>query len=91
MKKFYIASAPKAWIKEFFEDGSWTWEKMTSVLVERDNGKVIQIFGSCSSYGEIGDKIELVSDRTCRTIGYGKIIGYADEITRGVSTTYVFK
>lgn len=93
MKKIYILSTPKKWIKEWFEDGTWSKENTTSVVIRKENGKYIQVFGS----GEKGSydylkkhTLELVSDSSLRTIGYGEFIGYSDTIERNV-TTYVFK
>lgn len=88
--EFYILSTPKSWIKKFFEDGTWSKEKMTSCIVERDNGKIIQIFGSCGSYGEIGERVSLISDQSGRHLGYGTIVGHNKNVFKNVST-YVFK
>lgn len=90
--KFYILKAPKTWIRDFFKNGAWSWDNMTSVLVRKaSTGKTIQIFGSQGSYGEIGTSVQLVSDKTCRALGYDEIIGYSKEILPGDVESYVFK
>lgn len=93
MKNVSILSTPKSWIKEWFADGTWSKEKMTSVLIRRDNGKLIQVFG----YGNIGSYdyleghcIKLTSSSSFRTLGYGEMIDYADGFVKGAAT-YVFK
>ena len=91
MKKFTVLSTPKTWMKEWFSDGTWSWDTMTSVIVEKDNGKLIQIFGSAGTYGEIGECVALYSDKTCRQFGHGTIVGYSKEFVKGISTSYVFK
>ncbi len=93
MKKAYILSTPKKWIKEWFEDGTWKKEDMTSVIIRKENGKLIQVFGSGSEgdYDDFKNQIiELISDSTYRTLGYGKMVGYSSELVKGAAT-YVFK
>lgn len=91
MKKVYILAAPKAWIKEWFEDGTWTKESMTSVLICKENGKFIQVFGSHGDYDYLRNQtLHLISDASCRSIGYGVMIGYSNEFVKGAAT-YVFK
>ena len=90
-----ILAVTKTEIKSFFNDGSWTKDNMTSVLIRRDNGKLIQVFGA----GQIGDyndmeskSIKLMNDATYRCLGYGKVIDFveANEFVKG-ATYYVFK
>ena len=91
MKKVYILATPKAWIKEWFKDGTWTKENMTSVLIRKENGKLIQVFGSHGDYDYLRNQIiHLISDASCRSIGYGEMIDYSNEFVKGAAT-YVFK
>ena len=93
MKEFYILSAKKSWVKEFLSDGTWSFEDMTSVIVEKHNGKKVQIFGSgkMEDYGYIGQTVDLHSYSTYRLIGCGVIVGFNNEGIEKGATTYVFK
>lgn len=95
MKYISILKVDKSEVKQFFAEGSWSNENMTSVLIRRENGKLIQVFGS----GRIGDyhdmedkKYKLVNDRTCRSIGYGTVVDFAEatNMIKGAAY-YVFK
>lgn len=93
MKKAYILSTSKSLINEFFETGIWSHEDMTSVVFEKNDGKLIQVFGSgkAGSYDYFRNEIvELVSDTTRRTFGFGKMVCYSDGFVKG-ARTYVFK
>lgn len=93
MKKFYILSTKKSWIKEWLSNGTWSFENMTSVIVEKHNGKKIQIFGSgkIEDYGHIGQEVDLYSYWSWRLTGCGVIVGYNNEGIEKGATTYVFK
>lgn len=91
-RKFYILKTEKAWVKEWFEEGSWSWENMISVLVRKSNGKIIQIFGSGKneSYGKVGTECMLYSYSSMRFLDNGIIVGYSNKIESN-TTIYVFK
>ena len=92
-KKLYVLATEKAWIKEWLSNGTWSMDRMTSVIIRRDNGKLIQIFGSGSygDYGKEGQAVHLMSSTTLRHLDYGTIVEYYnDGIYKGAST-YVFK
>lgn len=95
MNKAYISATPKTWIKEWFKDGSWSHDDTTSVLIRRDNGKMIQVFG-CGKAGDYdylkneNGYVKLINSQTTKFLGYGTIVGYANDLVKG-ATTYVFK
>lgn len=92
MNKFYILKTSNKLVKSFFEDGIWTNEKETSMLIEKENGKIIQVWGAKGNYGNVGSTVELISSGTCRSLGFGKILKYVDDvIITNISSTYVLK
>lgn len=93
MKKFYILSVKRSWVKEWLSDGIWSSKDMTSVIVERQNGKKIQIFysGEVGDCGNVGQSVDLYSYSRLRFTGCGVIVGYRTEGFEKGATTYVFK
>ncbi len=91
MKKIYILATPKTWIKEWFEDDTWKKDNMISVIIRKENGKLIQVFGSNGNYDYLRNQtLNLISDSSMRSIGYGEMIDYSNEFIKGAAT-YVFK
>ena len=86
----YVLKVSKATVKSFFEEGSWDWDTMTSVLVEK-NGKVFQIFGSKGSYGNVDDYIEMINSNSGRSLGWAKIVNNEVKFIAKASGYYVFK
>ena len=97
MKKFEISilAVKKSMIKEFIKDGSWSKDDMTSVLIRRDNGKLIQVIGAgeFGTYHDMeGKEFKLMNDATWRSLGYGTVVDFAgiDNLVKGAAY-YVFK
>ena len=95
MKCISILKVNKSEVKQFFAEGSWSNENMTSVLIRRENGKLIQVFGAGQMgdyHGMEGKECKLVNDRTCRFIGYGTVVDFAEatNMIKGAAY-YVFK
>jgi hypothetical protein len=95
MNYISILAVTKTEIKSFFNDGSWSNDDMTSVIIRRDNGKLIQVFGA----GQLGDyhdmegkEFKLMNDATWRSLGYGKVVDFAEakNLVKGAAY-YVFK
>lgn len=93
MSEAYISSTPKSWIKEWFNNGSWSHEDTTSVIIRRDNGKLIQVFGAGKEgeydYMKKGE-LRLYNCQTGRSIGRGTFLGYANDLVK-CAATFVFK
>ena len=87
---FYILATKKTLIKKFFEDKTWSWKNITSVIVEGENGKTYQIFGAKANYGEIGSIHRMYHDQSGRYICVGKIVRYSDNIEKNTNM-FVFK
>lgn len=90
-----ILAVTKTEIKNFLNDGSWSKNDMTSVLIRRDNGKLIQVIGA-GQFGDYhymeGNEVKIMNDATWRCLGYGKVVDFAeiDELVKGAAY-YVFK
>lgn len=95
MKHISILKVNKSEVKQFFAEGSWSNEDMTSVLIRRENGNLIQVFGA----GQMGDyhdmegkEYKLMNDQTWRSMGYGTVVDFAEatDMIKGAAY-YVFK
>lgn len=62
-KKFYTNSVAKKEIKSFFEDGIWSKDDTTCILVQGryDKTKKYQIFGAKGMYGMPGDEVTMIN------------------------------
>ena len=102
-EKLAILKVTKTEIKKFFKEGSWSKDDMTSVLIRRENGKLIQVIGAgqFGDYHDMEGKVyNLMNDATWRSLGYGKVVDFvdfadhafaeADKLVKG-ATYYVFK
>lgn len=95
MNYISILAVTKTEIKKFFAEGSWSKDDMTSVLIRRDNGKLIQVIGA-GQFGDYhdmeGKEYKLMNDATWRSLGYGKVVDFAEanDLVKGAAY-YVFK
>lgn len=95
MNYISILAVTKTEIKKFFAEGSWSNNDMTSVLIRRDNGKLIQVIGAgqFGTYHDMeGKEYKLMNDATWRSLGYGTVVDFAEanDLVKG-ATYYVFK
>ena len=93
MKNLYILKTNKNEINEFYEKGWWTVENTVSLIVRKDNGKLIQIFGSKSDYFNTykDESLCLIADQSRKTIGYGKAVCNKVNLFDKMSGYYIFK
>lgn len=89
-ERFYVAKVTKKELNGFFNEGSWNWNNMTSMIFIK-NGKKIQVFGSGNA-GDYGNprEVEFIADQSGRSLGFGRFFGYTDELKSGCSY-YVLK
>lgn len=91
MNTLYMAKVSKKSVKGFYDEGVWSADTMTSMVIEKENGKFVQVFGAIGNYGNRGASVRLASE-SGREIGYGKILTYVnDTIVTNVSAMYVLK
>ena len=100
MKKFYILNTSRKLINEFFEENDWSWDYMTSIILQKENDNLIQVFGSHGSYGYVGEEVQLIADQSCKSLGYATIVkeygrdeykATGKNIVKNITSTYVFK
>lgn len=91
ISKMYISKVKKSSVKSFFNQGSWSWEhNMTSILFQKENGNLIQVFGAKGEYKNLEKEAIGISDNSGRILGLFNFVAYSNKI-ENVSGYYVFK